>query len=323
MAVSVVFILSLLYFTTIVEEATSNSTTSPPPSLDFSCLNGQVQNISGAGIKEKALVIDFGNGTMCHMSEASCTWEDMFQKIYVIYDENEENAKVVAGRPHYYELECKSGGYVARATAVAFAIGSTTPSYIHKELTPSTRPGIDIKIMKNKNELNTTVYIGDLISLEIKGPANSKVFPINCNATRTGKNDPYLLWNNATCKSNDNAIMEDKWTLSNETISIVMYAFRFVDSNSVTIECSAYICPSSDSVCTKAVNTCQPNAAGRRRRSSNIESHPLHEYKEETSSVSFTVADRFNDANGGEGVSGNMILYLTAVLITMCCFGKE
>lgn len=47
----------------------------------------------------------------------------MFQKIYVIYDKNETNAEVVAGHPHYYELECKSGGYVAKAKAVAFSIG--------------------------------------------------------------------------------------------------------------------------------------------------------------------------------------------------------
>lgn len=46
----------------------------------------------------------------------------------------------------------------------------TTPSYIHKELTPPNRPGIDIKIKKDKNELQTAVYIGDLLSLEIKGP---------------------------------------------------------------------------------------------------------------------------------------------------------
>ncbi|CAG2219403.1 unnamed protein product [Mytilus edulis] len=271
------------------------------------CLNGKVQNISG--IKEKALVIDFGNGTLCHISETTCKWKNMFQKMYVIYDENEENAKVVAGHPHYYELECKTGGYVARAKAAAFEIGLTTPSYIHKEFTPSNRQGIDIKIMKNKNELKTAVYIGDSLSLEIKGPANSKVFPISCNATSTGTNDPYLLWDNATCKSNDNAIMGDKWTLSNETISIVMYAFRFVDSNSVTIECSAYICPSSDSVCTKAVHTCHTQTTGRRRRSSNIETNPVYEYKEETSSISFTVADRFDGANGSEGIKQLLTVY--------------
>ncbi|XP_052074635.1 uncharacterized protein LOC127712302 [Mytilus californianus] len=268
----------------------------------------------------KSVVIDFGNGTMCHISEGTCKWENMYKKIHVIYDEKETNAKVVAGHPYYYELECKSGGYVARAKAVSFSIGSTIPSYIHKELTPSNRPGIDITIYKDKNELKTAVDIGQLLSLKIKGPANSKIFPIKCNAT--GINDPYLLWENSTCKSNDMAIMGDKWTINNETISIDMYAFRFVDSSSVTIECSAYICLSSDSACISAVNTCQPQAAGRRRRSSNIESHPLHEYREETSSVSFTVADRFNGANGSEGVSGNILLYLTAVLINMCCLGR-
>lgn len=47
----------------------------------------------------------------------------MYKKIHVIYDKNETNAKVVAGQPHYYELECKSGGYVARASAVPLLIG--------------------------------------------------------------------------------------------------------------------------------------------------------------------------------------------------------
>ncbi|CAC5370279.1 unnamed protein product [Mytilus coruscus] len=287
-----------LYFTTIVETATSPATpTSPPPLLEFSCLNGQVQNISGLSIKEKALVIDFGNGTMCHISEGTCNWENMYKKVHVIYDEKETNAKVVAGHPHYYELECKSGGYVARATAVPLLIGSTKPSYIHEELTPSNRSGIDIKIFKGGKDLSTAVEIGELLSLKINGPVNTKIFPIKCNAT--GMNTEYLLWENSSCSSNDKAIMRDKWTLNNETISIDMYAFRFVDSNSVTIECSAYICPSSDSACINAVNTCQ-KPAGRRRRSSNIDSHPVHEYKEETSSVSFTVADRFDGANGSE-----------------------
>lgn len=320
MAVSAVFILSLLCFTTIFETAIT-TVTPPPPSLEFTCLNGQVQNISGAGLQMKSVVIDFENGTMCHISEGNCKWKNMFKTIHVIYDKNETNAMVVAGHPYYYELECKSGGYVARATAVPFSIGSTKPTYIHKDFTPSNRPGITIEIYKGTDKLSKSVYIGELLSLKITGPGNSKVFPINCNAT--SNNTVYPLWANTTCSSNDKAIMGDKWTLSNETISIAMYAFRFVDSSSVTIECSAYICPSSDSVCTKAVNTCQPNAAGRRRRSTNIESHPLHKYKEETSSVSFTVADRYNDANGSEGVSGNMILYLTAVFITMGCLVRE
>ncbi|CAC5370144.1 unnamed protein product [Mytilus coruscus] len=283
------------------------------------CSSGQIESIFGNGIQEKAVVIDFGNGTMCHISEGTCNWKNMYTKIHVIYDEKETNAKVVAGHPHYYELECKSGGYVARATAVPFSIWSTMPTYIHKDFTPSDRPGITIEIYTGTEKLSKAVDIGELLSLKIKGPGNSKVFPIECNATST--NNVYPLWDNTKCASYDKAIMGDKWTLDNETISIGMYAFRFVDSSSVTIECSAYICPSSDLACISTVKTCQ-TPAGRRRRSSNIETHPHHNYKEETSSVSFTVADRFGGANGSEGVSGNILLYLTALFITMCCLGR-
>lgn len=57
-----------------------------------------------------------------------------------------------------------------------------------------------------------------------------------------------------SCTSKDNAIMENGWTITNDhTYSIDMYAFRFVDSKDVTIECSAFICPLSDPECTKQI----------------------------------------------------------------------
>ncbi|XP_076106074.1 uncharacterized protein LOC143074564 [Mytilus galloprovincialis] len=315
MAGLTVFILSLVYFSTIVS-------TSGFPDLEFNCSRGQIQNIFGVGIQEQAVVIDFRNGTMCHISDGTCKWQNMYQKLYVMYDKKETNSKIVAGRPYYYELECQSGGYVARATAVPFVVGSTSPSYMHKvlQVAPSYRPGIVIKINKDKKELSAAVHLGELLSLTIKGPANTRVIPMGCNAA--SKNYLYLLWNNTVCRSFDQAIMEDTWTLANESISIDMYAFRFVDSSIVTIECSAFICPSSDSACISAVNTCQPKS-DRRRRSSNIETHHQHKYNEDSSSVSFTVADSFVNANGSEGVSWDIILYLTAVIITMCGLGRE
>lgn len=55
--------------------------------------------------------------------------------------------------------------------------------------------------------------------------------------------------------------------------------------------------------------TCHTQTTGRRRRSSNIETNPVYEYKEETSSVSFTVADRFDGANGSEGIIHLLTVY--------------
>ncbi|XP_071177364.1 uncharacterized protein [Mytilus edulis] len=315
MAGLLVCILSLVYFSTIVS-------TSGIPDLEFNCSRGQIQNIFGVGIQEQSVVIDFRNGTLCHISDRTCKWQNMYQKLYVMYNERETNFKIVAGLPYYYELECQAAvGYVARATAVPFSLGSTSPSYIHKVLqeAPSNRPGIIIKINKNNKELSTAVWIGEFLSLTIKGPANTRVIPMGCNAA--SNNYFYLLWNNTICRSFDKAIMGDTWTLGSESISIDMYAFRFVDSSRVRIECSVYICPSSDSACISAVNTCQ-SQANRRRRSSKIEPHTLQKYNEDTSSVSFTVVDRFDGANGSTGVSGNMIMYLTSVIITMCCLGR-
>lgn len=47
----------------------------------------------------------------------------------------------------------------------------------------------------------------------------------------------------------------------------------------------------------------------RRRRSSNTESNSLNKYKEETSSVSFTVVDRFDGTNGSEGIQYFYVVY--------------
>lgn len=44
--------------------------------------------------------------------------------------------------------------------------------------------------------------------------------------------------------------MSNVWRTEDDgKIAIDMFAFRFVDSYSVTIECSAYVCPQNDSNC--------------------------------------------------------------------------
>ncbi|VDI82895.1 Hypothetical predicted protein [Mytilus galloprovincialis] len=333
MALSTTFILSLMFCTiTLTVAATTKGTKPPtgvtatattPPPMEFSCVNGKVDDIKGTSIDLTAVVVDLENGKMCHISPPNCTWQNMYSKLHVIYDKRETHAKLVAGHPYYYELECKSG-YVANASAVPFKIESTSPSFIHRDFKPTVNPGVLTIELHKGNKILTkaeNVFIGDLLSLKIIGPGQVVISPISCTATAT--NNKYLLWDNTDCKSKDEAIMVDNWTTGNKSISINMYAFRFVDSSSVTIECSTYICPSSDAACLKEVKTCSGKTSnGRKRRSSNIESNPLKKYKEETSSVSFSVADRFGGTNGSEGVFGNILLYLTA-LITIVFLGRE
>lgn len=59
---------------------------------------------------------------------------------------------------------------MAYETNFMFFLRSTTPTYIHKDVTPSDRPGILIKILKGGKDLSTAVDIGELLSLNINGP---------------------------------------------------------------------------------------------------------------------------------------------------------
>lgn len=332
MAKLTALIMFLLGYMTIGDTITTKKTTSPlttktptattkiPPTLQFSCISGKISGIYGVGLVKSAIVIDNRDGTMCHYTDNDCELKSKQTQLYVMYDESNTDTKVVAGHhPFYYELECKPG-YVSNASAQAMNIGGTKPSYIHKDGHPSNEPGITITILKELKELNgASVSVGEKLTLQIKSPANSKIFPISC-AGKHG-NTYHPLWDNATCLSKDGAIMDDTWTTTPESISINMYAFRFVESTEVTIECSVYVCPLSAKACISSVKSC-PRPSRRRRRSS-FESNQFDKNKRQTSSVSYTVIDRYGSTNSSEGVSGNYSLYLTAIMLTMCVLGRK
>lgn len=265
---------------------------------------------------------------MCHNLDPDCDWEDKNKKVHVRYDEDETNNDVVAGKnPHYYELECKSG-YVDTAEATAIIISDPDPTYNHREKpgTAGSNSKIQLTLHKNNQQASVSgpVAIGDELLLKITVPDKNNGIPISC--TATGNTKQALLWDREDCTSKDKVIMEDKWTAVNNILSIKMYAFRFVDSTSVTIKCSAYVCPDTDTNCKTEVKNCldqKPGQLGRRRRNSDIVTKHLNEYREKSSSVSFTVVDRYGGANGSGGVSGNIVLYLTAALFTMCLLKGE
>lgn len=59
-----------------------------------------------------------------------------------------------------------------------------------------------------------------------------------------------------SCSSKDEAVIENTWkpdNTSKNVIAIQMYGFRFVDSDTVEVKCSALFCP-KDSSCPSKVS---------------------------------------------------------------------
>lgn len=56
---------------------------------------------------------------------------------------------------------------------ILFFLRSTKPTYIHKDFEPTNKPGITVELYKEQSKKLTSadrVYIGDKLSLKIKGP---------------------------------------------------------------------------------------------------------------------------------------------------------
>lgn len=48
------------------------------------------------------------------------------------------------------------------------------------------------------------------------------------------------------CENYDSALIDNKWSGTRQMVHIKIYGFRFVDSQDVTINCSALVCPDSN-----------------------------------------------------------------------------
>ncbi|CAC5370141.1 unnamed protein product [Mytilus coruscus] len=205
---------------------------------------------------------------------------------------------------HFYQLECKTAGAFVATAKTSMQIAIPAPTDFNQEIKKPNEPTKTIKLVitDKKGTPATTVHIGDPLLLKITGPADYRIEPISCTASSSLDKD-YVLWTNDSCSSKDTAVIENNWK-HNKTIpnivSISMYGFRFVKSNTVVVTCSALFCPKGVKCSPKPCVNVKPTVSSRRKRNAGVESD--NGYLKESVSTSFTVVDNRMETSGCSGI---------------------
>ncbi|XP_063448082.1 uncharacterized protein LOC134727631 [Mytilus trossulus] len=179
-------------------------------------------------------------------------------KLNVLHVKGENSSNIAGGKnAHFYQLECKSAGAFVASANTSMQIKIPAPTDFKQEIKKPTEPTKTIKLVitDKKGTPATSVHIGDPLLLKITGPADYTIEPISCNASSSVDTD-YVMWTNDSCSSKDTAVIDNAW-IHNKTIpnivSISMYGFRFVKSNTVVVTCSALFCPKGMTCSSKVV----------------------------------------------------------------------
>ncbi|XP_063419292.1 uncharacterized protein LOC134702128 [Mytilus trossulus] len=183
-----------------------------------------------------------------------------------------------------------------------------------KPTDPTTSTSLAITDRKGKTP--NEVHIGDPLLLQITGPALYTVEPIKCtaNSALSLKND-YVLWTNDTCSSKDEAVIEGVWKKVNSShnkITIQMYGFRFVDSDTVLVKCTALFCPQGVPCSSNSCVTGQGTVKGRKKRDAGVETKSENGYMQKHISTSFRVTDNRMETSTSSGTFASVFTYVTA-----------
>ncbi|XP_063448080.1 uncharacterized protein LOC134727628 [Mytilus trossulus] len=285
--------------------------------LEFKCAaNGFITDISGV---DKGEVVLLNGSNYCHLNEANCDWKNK-TKLNVLHVKGENSSNIAGGKnAHFYQLECKSAGAFVASANTSMQIKIPAPTDFKQEIKKPTEPTKTIKLVitDKKGTPATSVHIGDPLLLKITGPADYTIEPISCNASSSVDTD-YVMWTNDSCSSKDTAVIDNAW-IHNKTIpnivSISMYGFRFVKSNTVVVTCSALFCPKGMTCSSKPCVNVRPAVSSRRKRNADVESE--NGYLEESVSTSFTVVDKRIDTSGCSGTFGSVFTYVTACVLML------
>ncbi|CAC5400768.1 unnamed protein product [Mytilus coruscus] len=316
------FIVSFFVYAIFIEAGiTSTVNPTPSPTLEFECdSKGKITNISANGWSlEEFLVLD--KDKLCQLNDSSCVQDK--SEIHVIHVKTikREQTLIIGGKDaHFYELKCKPGDFVGKASANiniaqydynllfdkswVFRSGASYTPKVHTFGPNSTAIALTIEKKEGGGQLNVAVKLGEHLSLKFKGPVGYIVDPLQCIAYAGAvKSSSQELWSNTTCSSKNPAILENFWTKdhsANNIISITMYAFRFPDSKKVLIECSAHFCPESDTSCNTKCWKRDNNTIGRRRRNAFENSDGKGHFMKKVSTF-FTVSDDSETSNRSSG----------------------
>lgn len=323
MSLSTAFILSLLFYCATAANTTRTptpvTTMTPPPHLKFKCAaNGFITDISGV---DKADVVILNGTNYCHLNESGCDWQNQ-ATLNVLHVKGEKSSEIAGGKnAHFYQLECKTAGSFVATVKSKIQMEIPLPTDYTHEVIQATNPtsAITLTITTPNGTQASKVQIGDLLLLQITGPVGYTIEPISCNAS-SSMNTDYALWTNEACSSKDTAVIEDTWHQNktiNNLISIPMYGFRFVGSDTVTVTCSAMFCPKGLPCSSKHCVDIKPKSIGRRRRNAGVETDSDNGLIEESFSTYFTVVDNKIDANGCSGVVVSIFTFVTAFALML------
>ncbi|XP_076107618.1 uncharacterized protein LOC143075919 [Mytilus galloprovincialis] len=316
--------------TTAVHPTTAKSTALPPStskslkapatrtlSLEFKCAaNGVITDISGV---DKGEVVLLNGSNYCHLNEPHCDWKNK-TKLNVLRVKGENSSNIAGGKnAQFYHLECKSAGAFVASANTSMQIKVPAPTDFNQEIKKPTEPTKTIRLVINdkKGSPATSVHIGDPLLLKITGPAGYTIEPISCAASSSLDKD-YVLWTNKSCSSKDTAVIEDDWkhnTTIPNMVSISMYGFRFVKSNTVVVTCSALFCPIGLQCSANPCVNGKPTVSSRRRRNADQKSKNV--YLQESVSTSFTVVDYRIDTSGCSGSFVSVFTYVTACALLL------
>lgn len=321
-------VLCFVYAICIVAGITgiTTQTTTPSPTLEFNCdSEGKITKITAKGWSLEEFIV-LGENQFCNLTTTSCV-KDKSELRIIHVKKIKEHEFIIGGKDaHFYEMRCKPGGFVGKASA-NINITDSGPTYTPNEHTYAPKSkSISLTVEKKGSggQLKVPFHLGEQLTLTFTGPDGYVVDPVKCTAYAgaVGSETSQELWSNATCSSKDTAFLENYWTKDeshNNVISITMYAFRFPDSNTVSIECSAHFCPKLDSTCKKQCWMKNNNTIGRRRRDTVQNSGGKDHYMKKVSTF-FTVVDDSITSNRCSGASMNTFLYLATIVIISCYF---
>ncbi|XP_071177726.1 uncharacterized protein [Mytilus edulis] len=123
-----------------------------------------------------------------------------------------------------------------------------------------------------------------------------------------------------TCTSKDEAVIEGFWkqdNSSNNKITIQMYGFRFVDSETVNVKCTALFCPKGVKCSSKSCVTGQGYVNSRKKRDAGVETKSENGYIQKHISTSFRVTDNRMDTSASSGTFASVFTYVTAFALML------
>lgn len=297
---------------------------SQPPTLNYTCDAQGVKSIITLDLEKIRILVEPSNNLYCKPDDALLTncynvgnskVTTLPNPLTVLY-EDEKDLKIIGGQKvFFYKLKCEDGTQILKAEAKFQT--NKTDTIIPRTENTDLKDALQLKMSSSENKLvdlkDNQIGVGDELFLFMIVPGGHSVQPEMCTAYPDTNSTVVTMWKNTgndACNDSDSALIESKWSGNHTVVHIKIYAFRFVDSSAITINCSASVCPDSND-CQKFCVDSQSGSSstGRRRRNAVITRN-----EEETSaSVTFHVSLQ-RESNTASGIIPSFILCIGFML---------